>query len=150
VLTLVQELAAASSTGERVLLAVDDYNALYHRSDYGRTLFVTPPSGPAYQYRRAVPIEQLNLVRLLACWSLCVLATHGCEQTLQTPLCACLPDLSIAGAQHAAAGAARPGCRARAGGRQQQQPRAGQYGCTAPAWQRVPHASLLRGVCWGE
>lgn len=64
-LSLIKELAAVSR--ERpVLLAVDAYNALYHKTDYGRTMFVTPETGPPYQYRKEVYVKQLNLVSATA------------------------------------------------------------------------------------
>lgn len=72
-LALIRELAAAASPAAgqqqqqqpRVLLAVDDYNALYHTSDYGEPVFVDSAAGGplAYKFRRPVAIEQLSLVR---------------------------------------------------------------------------------------
>lgn len=63
-LALIQELAAVSET-QPVLLAVDDYNALYWQTEYGRTVFVKPDNGPDYQYRKPVRVSQLNLVGIL-------------------------------------------------------------------------------------
>lgn len=60
-LALIRELAAVSHT-QPVLLAVDDYNALYWATEYGRTLFRNPPNRPAYSVRKPLSVEQLNLV----------------------------------------------------------------------------------------
>jgi hypothetical protein len=65
-LQLVKELAALSAQ-QPVLLAVDGYNALHWRSDYGRTVSRTPRGKPAYQYRREVPVRNLNLVSVHMC-----------------------------------------------------------------------------------
>jgi hypothetical protein len=60
-LLLLKELAALSAEVP-VLLAVDGYNALHWRSDYGRTISRTPRGKPAYQYRQEIPVRKLNLV----------------------------------------------------------------------------------------
>lgn len=60
-LQLVKELAAASSDVP-VLLAVDDYNTLYWRTEYGTSVSRTPRGKPAYQYRRELKVNKLNLV----------------------------------------------------------------------------------------
>lgn len=60
-LALINELAAVSEQ-QPVLLAVDDYNALYWTTEYGRTLFREPDNGPAYSVRKPLQVEQLNLV----------------------------------------------------------------------------------------
>lgn len=61
-LLLVKELAALSASVP-VLLAVDGYNALHWRSDYGRTISRSPRGKPAYQYRQELPVHKLNLAR---------------------------------------------------------------------------------------
>ena len=60
-LQLIHELSAASADTP-VLLAVDDYNALYWRTDYGSTVHKAPRGKPAYQYRKEVKVSRLNLV----------------------------------------------------------------------------------------
>lgn len=60
-LALINELAAVS-TSQPVLLAVDDYNALYWATEYGKTLFKQPTDGPAYSVRCSIPVGTLNLV----------------------------------------------------------------------------------------
>lgn len=60
-LALVNELAAVSHQ-QPVLLAVDDYNALYWTTEYGRTFFRQPENRPAYTVRKLLTVEQLNLV----------------------------------------------------------------------------------------
>eukprot|EP00879_Flechtneria_rotunda_P024773 GHRR01026283.1.p1 GENE.GHRR01026283.1~~GHRR01026283.1.p1 ORF type:complete len:312 (+),score=113.83 GHRR01026283.1:643-1578(+) len=59
-LQLVHELAALS-TQQPVLLAVDDYNALYWKTDYGVTKLVTPEGRPPYQYRKELKVTRFNL-----------------------------------------------------------------------------------------
>ncbi|KAF6251103.1 mitochondrial ribosomal death-associated protein 3-domain-containing protein [Scenedesmus sp. NREL 46B-D3] len=61
-LLLVKELAAVSAEVP-VLLAVDGYNSLHWRSDYGRTISRTPRGRPVYQYRQELPVRKLNLAR---------------------------------------------------------------------------------------
>ncbi|WIA39381.1 hypothetical protein OEZ86_005486 [Tetradesmus obliquus] len=61
-LLLVKELAALSASVP-VLLAVDGYNVLHWRSDYGRTISRSPRGKPAYQYRQELPVHKLNLAR---------------------------------------------------------------------------------------
>lgn len=63
-LSLIKELAAISAH-QPVLLAVDDYNALYWKTDYGTTLFREPADGPAYSVRKPLSVTQLNLVSLM-------------------------------------------------------------------------------------
>lgn len=62
-LQLINELSAAS-TDTPVLLAVDDYNALYWQTEYGTTVHKAPRGKPAYQYRKEVKVNKLNLVSL--------------------------------------------------------------------------------------
>eukprot|EP00878_Enallax_costatus_P017811 GHUV01018716.1.p1 GENE.GHUV01018716.1~~GHUV01018716.1.p1 ORF type:complete len:371 (+),score=129.58 GHUV01018716.1:159-1271(+) len=60
-LQLIHELSAASADTP-VVLAVDDHNALYWRTDYGTAVHKTPRGKPAYQYRKEVKVNKLNLV----------------------------------------------------------------------------------------
>ena len=61
-LRLVGELCAVS-TELPVLMAVDDYNALYGPTGYGRTVTHTSDRGLATYRRQLLQVEQLNLVR---------------------------------------------------------------------------------------
>jgi small subunit ribosomal protein S29 len=88
VLALVRELGAAASLAAeappssssstllpRVLIAIDDYNALHWTTGYGRTVFVegkggggtatgaAPAGTPRYLYREPLPADSLNLAR---------------------------------------------------------------------------------------
>lgn len=60
-LQLIKELAAVSAQ-QPVLLAVDDYNALYWTTEYGRTIFREPEGKPAYSVRKPLHVQHLNLV----------------------------------------------------------------------------------------
>ncbi|KAI8473917.1 MAG: mitochondrial ribosomal death-associated protein 3-domain-containing protein [Monoraphidium minutum] len=70
-LALINELAAAAATpgGPRVLLAVDNYDALYGPTGYGVTATKEGAGGGAYLHRRQLAVEELTLasgMRLLA------------------------------------------------------------------------------------
>jgi hypothetical protein len=61
-LSLVEELAGVS--GEvPVMLVVDDYNALYGPTGYGKTVAHTSDRGLVTYRRQMLQMEQLNLVR---------------------------------------------------------------------------------------
>lgn len=57
-LQLIQELSVVSSNIP-VLFAVDDYNALYWKTEYGES--VVKPGG-RHMYRRELQVDELNLV----------------------------------------------------------------------------------------